>query len=52
MEQSLPEKLTGTHPVQKALHFVEPKGSLPHSRAPATCALLRVLTIILTVFLN
>jgi len=34
----LSEKLTGPHPVKKyPANFMEPEGSLPHSKAPATC---------------
>ena len=31
------EKLTGFQLVKKFPHFMEPKGSLPHSQVPATC---------------
>jgi hypothetical protein len=37
MQQSHPEKLTGSPPVNKFPHFMEPEGSLPYPQLPATC---------------
>jgi hypothetical protein len=31
------EKLTGRQLVRNSLHFMEPEGSLPHSKEPSTC---------------
>jgi hypothetical protein len=36
----LPEKLTCHQLVKKSPHFIEPKGSLPHSQEPSTCPCL------------